>query len=445
MRQSPHTERCRIRKAAAAARKMPVNRRGERERADMEAEQHAAERERWELRARLREHSEIPRQRACGLPRDEEVRLRISELPEGRKAGFAGLMACGNVWTCPDCSRKVATKRAVEVERVMAHYLAPDGQTLKGHAALVTLTLKHNRDQRLHELWQGLSKAWAAVTKGRPWKNAMAVTGMAGWVRATEVTHGYVNGWHPHLHVVLMFHERPSHEAMNVLLDHMWSHWHAAAVKEGFDPPERDNHGLDVQEVDHSVAEGKLFESVGAIARYVAKGLSMEATLGAQKGAKNGNRTAMELLRDAYTPHELTLEDETVVTSEDETAKALWREYELASKGRRQLEWCRDKDFQAVRRGLADTVDQSDEEIAAEELGSADDDAAVIDKAEWYRMHHQAWELKLVARLHGRQAALKWLTDHGIAWSRPEHFKPISGARRAIEQRNLTNQYLSSQ
>lgn len=416
VRQSPMAERRRIRKAAKAARDTPVNRRGEREQADLWAEQRAAERERWQLRARLRQHSTIKRQRACGLAgvrEDGSVSLRVTDVPEGRKAGFAGLMACGNVWTCPECSRKVAAVRSTELERVMGHYLGQGG-----HAALVTLTLRHNRGQRLKELWDALAQAWAAVTSGRGWKDHWATTGMAGWVRATEVTHGSENGWHPHLHIIVLFHRKPSQDAMDALFDHMWSRWQRKVVKLDLDAPERDNHGMDVQHVNHSAAEGKLFESATAMARYVAKGLSMEATLGAQKQAKNGNRTTMELLRDAYTPYEVELADGTVATSEDETAQRLWREYEQASKGRRQLEPCRDKDFKAVWKSLADTAEQSDEEIAAEELGDRDDDVAIIPGDQWPRIQHQAWELKHVARRDGVQAAYDWLNERGVTWYR---------------------------
>lgn len=410
-------ERERIRLAAVEARKVAPSRRTKEQESALRRDERAGERERWELRDRLRERSTLKRLRLCGLPgkrKDGAVTLRVSDTDTGRSAGFSGLMACGNVWACPECSRKVAAARADELSRVMGHYLER-----RGHVAMVTLTLRHNRGQRLALLWDALTKAWGNITRGKHWKPLTQLTGLAGWVRATECTHGCENGWHPHLHVVLMFHERPSDNALDALFDHMWSRWCSKVVAMGLDAPDRDNHGMDVQHIDHGRAAGKWFESVQAMARYVAKGLSLEATMGAQKGAKNGNRTTMELLRDAHTPRRVVLPNGDVATAEDETAQRLWREFEQASHGRRQLEWCRDPDFQAVRKAVSETAEATDEELAEQECGDADDDVAVIPGDQWLTIAGSAWQLKATARQHGRRAAIDWLNDAGIVWYTP--------------------------
>lgn len=427
---SPVADRKRRKRQAASARRVAVCKRTEADLAAIEDDRRQGDRERWELRDRLRKCTKNKRQKSCGLPgkrEDSSVTLRLSNRAHKATAGFAGLFACGNVWTCPHCSRKIAAARATELERIMAHYLAKGG-----YVVLVTLTLRHNKGHRLDELWQGIAKAWGAVTGGRAWQQEKQACDLAGWVRATEITHGYLNGWHPHLHVPLIFHRKPSREDIQLMTEGMFARWSNKLVQLGFEAPDRDNHGLDVQYPDLSAAEhvrGRTTEElIGNWSRYVCKGLATETTLGAQKEAKNGNRTTMQLLRDALTPYQLTCPDGSVIETTDETALALWHEYERVSKGRRQLEWCRDPDFKALRESLAETSKQDDEEIAETEIGTADDDIAVIPADSWYEIAPRAWALKHAAEQGGREAAWRWLQEAGITWYRPhalsDNFRP---------------------
>jgi hypothetical protein len=391
----------------------------ERDAKEKEARRREREIARWHLLARLRQITTIRRQKVCKLPgklEDSSVIVRLSHgVAEGRRtrmAGFAGLFSCGNVWTCPCCSAKISTARARELERVMGHFIAQGG-----YAVLVTLTMRHHSGHRLKQCWDAVSRGWKAVTSGGEWQADKKAFGVAGWVRAVEPTHGYNNGWHVHVHAPVMFHDRPSEAAIRQLTDGMFKRWSRALVAAGFDPPDKDNHGLDVQYLDTSKAEGKLFDSVQAIARYVAKGLAMEATLGAQKEAKNGNRTVMQILRDAVTPHTLTLvKDGTNAETLDESARQLWEEYERASKGRRQLTWSRS--LRELRRELTEgESDKSDEEIAEEDLQG--EDIAVLPRPSWDAIAHRAIELKHATEDGGRQGCWDWLNEAGVEWYRP--------------------------
>jgi len=62
----------------------------------------------------------------------------------------------------------------------------------------------------------------------------------------------------------------------------------------------------------------------------------------------------------------------------DADAMTLWHEFEKASKGRRQITWSK-----GLRETLGLIVEKSDEEIAAEELGSKADDLLYITKDGW--------------------------------------------------------------
>jgi hypothetical protein len=404
------------------------------ERDAREKEERRREREaaRWHLLAKLRKITSIRRQKVCKLPgklEDSSVIVRLSHgVAEGRRtrmAGFAGLFSCGNVWTCPCCSAKISTARARELERVMGHFIGQGG-----YVVLVTLTMRHNSGHRLKQCWDAVGKAWGKVTSGGAWQAEKQAFGVAGWARSVEVTHGWKNGWHVHVHAPIMFHGRPTQDQVAALTDAMFHRWSRALVKSGFDAPDKDNHGLDVQHLDLTVSEGKLFDSVQAIARYVAKGLAMEATLGAQKEAKNGNRTTMQILRDAVTSHRLTLvKDGTSAETLDDSAKQLWEEYERASKGRRQMGWS--QSLKELRAELTEgESEKSDEDIAEEDLQG--EDVAVLPRLSWDKIAHRAIELKHATEDGGRQGCWDWLNKAGVDWYRPtglsEHHRPSTMA-----------------
>ena len=151
------------------------------------------------------------------------------------------------------CAAKIATRRADDLATVMR---AVD--ELGGSAFLLTLTMRHDRGDRLgltseqrarrnrleerladvqvaeangwdvderqaeadaieldsikaqEGCWDVLSYAWQRVTSGSSWQeDCERFGGLLGWARAVEVTDGD-NGWHVHLHVLLCFREQVS-------------------------------------------------------------------------------------------------------------------------------------------------------------------------------------------------------------------------------------------
>jgi replication protein len=369
------------------------------------------------LRRRLRGLTRDKRVRVCGRPgrrEDGSVTLRITEgmttpgSPQ-RVAGLGGLFHCGSVWLCPECSLKIAAERAGEVEGAIAYYV-----TRGGTADLVTLTMRHHKGDRLKKCWDAVTAAWRAVNTGAAWQEDKKELGLAGYVRAIEPTVGLINGWHVHAHVVLIYEGQLAQDVRRAMAERMFERWSAALVAAGFEAPDRDNHGLDVQHLSWAVAEGKgAFESIRDLARYVAKGMASEATMGAHgKTAKNNNRTMMELLRDAVTPAELTLADDTVVSVVDDTARQLWAEYERAAKGRKQLTWSR-----GLRAKAGLDVERSAQEIVETELEG--ETIAVLPGESFEAIETRVADLLAVAETGGRLGAYAWLEQAGVTWWRP--------------------------
>jgi hypothetical protein len=268
-----------------------------------------------------------------------ELRLRCEE---GR-AHFAGLQTCGSVWSCPLCSSKILAGRAAEIgDAVERWYL--DG----GRVAMVTLTMRHRRGQRLAGLWDGLGEAWTAASRGNR-SVRRALSDVAGWCRRVEVTSGD-NGWHVHVHALLFVGGRTEQSDVDALGATMFEAWSTRLMGQGFDAPIASKGGLSAKLLDLTTARED-------VAKYLAKGTfealkpSRRAALeiaGATKRARRCNRTPMQLLEDVVA---YGLVDDA----------ALWWEFEQASQGRRSVTWS-----QGFRGRLGLDVELSDEQLAAE-------------------------------------------------------------------------------
>jgi hypothetical protein len=325
-------------------------------------------------------------------------------------AGYAGLATCGSVWACPVCSAKIMMQRREDLAQGLGV-----GVMRRWTVAMVTLTLRHREGQALDDLWDALSYAWGKVTSGAGWKGGKTRAdgshaigdveryGIRGFVRAVEVTHGD-NGWHPHVHAVLLLDGPISQDGATALGLSMWQRWDRAVRRKGFDSQVivEDGEltgGLNVRVMsdDDDVVDN-------VIGKYLTKAIysvSAEATLGQiSKEGRAGNRTPMQILR-------------SVVETGDCDDLDLWHEFEQASKGRRAMTWSK-----GLREDLGLVDEQTDEEIAAEEVGTVDDTVVVLPAESWrdLRDAHLEVQLRHLTEKCGPDIVRPWLTSHGITW-----------------------------
>lgn len=308
--------------------------------------------------------SGMERVRECGrrgvLP-GGAVRVRASGSGDDRRSGFAGLSTCGSVWACPVCAEKVLARRSEEVRRALGTWTG-----LAGRFAFVTLTMRHHKGQRLSDLWDALSYAWGAVTSDRRWRATVARLGVEGWLRVVETTHGE-KGWHVHVHAAVLLPVGATVDQVDDLGGSMFASW-AAALKR------RNLSALASASEWHLWDAGTLGDG-GELAGYFTKNeyvtavdtraAALELTRADLKRGRLGNRTPFQILGD-------------LLDQGDADDLDLWEEWERASKGRRQLTWSR-----GLRSRLLADPELSDEEIAAEEVGTADDDLVEIPAEGW--------------------------------------------------------------
>jgi hypothetical protein len=322
------------------------------------------------------------------------VTVRVSD----GVAGIAGVKSCGSVWACSVCSAKIAHTRHTELARGLDLWWQSGGQV-----AFLTLTMRHRRGQKLADLWDGLSHAWGAVTSGRQWVDEKRTFGVKGWVRTVELTQG-ANGWHLHIHALLLlkpeeaFGGRITGSNLTDLLGRMSARWLRGLNDQGLTAL------ADVQDM-RLVDPGDEL-AMERIARYQTKfadhgdAIAREIHEGQGKRPRVvGSRTPWGILDD-------------VIRYGEFDDLELWQEYVSASMGRRQTTY---------GKGTRDLLDigaeRSDEEIADEELGTADDDLVGIPASDWFRISASGAlvaDVLDVAESEGAEGLLALLDSWGI-------------------------------
>lgn len=334
--------------------------------------------------------------RSCGKkPTGTNVPVRLGK----SGAHFGGLQHCHSVWSCADCSATIRNRRAADIDQLLTKHFARGGVVF-----FLTLTLPHTVNDSLRESLGTLHETYERSMSGKMGQKYRDIFGVVGSVKATEITYGR-NGWHPHLHVLvlaerwpsdaqwlphddLMLSERPGAQLdeFRRWWDDRWpkalraSQWSAPAPGIG------------------AVAD-ECVERGDALARYVAK---------VQDGGR-ASSVSMEVARfdlklgrgSSFTPFDLLVQ---YAQSDPETdpqnrrrLAALWREYEQVTAGRHAIRWSR-----GLYREYEITM-LTDDEIAdaADRYG---DVVAVLDE----------WEYRAVRRQDVRDLVLQLAEAHAF-------------------------------
>lgn len=342
------------------------------------------------------------------------------------KARFHGLETCGSVWLCPVCSAKIAEHRRADIAAMLTAHV--EGRRLrwdnwstqwaqyqpfpvdapKGCVYFGTFTIPHGAWDDLKGLRSDVADAWRRLLRGAPWDRACARWGITGTIRAMEVTHGR-NGWHPHIHVLILAERAGDEAALRGWLAERWARIlyriGAADEDKAWDVFE---HGVDLVEA-HSVEEAS---------GYVAKwGCDSELAAWHVKRARGKNRSPWDLLADA--------------AEGDREAAMRWRQFAAAFTGSRHITMSH-----GLRDLYLDTRELTDAQIAAQDHGidpaeivavTGETNVGTIRRGVWFRVFRAglAVEVLEVAETGGWEAVHALLIDRGLALRR-EHW-PTTG------------------
>ncbi len=258
---------------------------------------------------------------------------------EHHEKGYAyttGLQTCGSIWACPICSYKIRVKRAAEIATAIARHRANGGTVL-----LLTLTTQHSVGESLDDIWSAVQDTWQYITAHYRYRQMRDRLGI-GFVRTVEVTHG-VNGWHPHLHVLLFvdtpvdpFDTPDEYREIAQVFHDLW----VRRMETKHCRDVRSSVGVDLRPVKDDGADG--------VGIYCTKAGYEVALADGKAGRTSTSRHPFAIAYDAC-------------DTGDTADIKLFREWVRSSHGRRMWTWS-----QGLRQRLRLGVERTDEELAAE-------------------------------------------------------------------------------
>lgn len=338
----------------------------------------------WALHRTMWKVTDFDRLRGCHRWIAEGAGGASLRWHEPGRASWGNLQTSASVWASPLSAASISKTRAQEVTTALETWFDQDKQ----HGVeFLTLTLAHNRDQELGEVWDTLSYAWRGVVATAAWRGGKRCVGdkktfgVAHWLKSVEVTHGK-NGWHCHLHVLLFLDRELSGEERDELETNVYDRWSRAAERKGFKTPSR-KHGVKLEKAlrDKSAKDLGAYMAKGALAS-VAETLAWEMTAGqtAKEGRGTENRTPFQILDDIRKSGDTSLKNADV---------QLWRIWERGSLGRRQQAWSK-----GAKEALGvNAVSDEEAEAQAEELSSAVE-VAQVRFDEWNRARDNGQKLR---------------------------------------------------
>lgn len=293
-----------------------------------------------------------------------------------QKAFYGGLMVCGNVWVCPVCASKISERRRVELKKAFKAHL--DGG---GYCTMVTLTFSHSVKDKLDDLLLALGKSVNKFRSGKRYDCFRKEIGLIGSIRAFEITYGE-NGWHPHIHLLLMHSIEIEPWDWTSMEDKLYSMWSGACASNGLETSRE--HGLKMDDA----AQASTY--IGKWGDIMDKrwGTDSEMTKANIKKGRAGSLTPFDFLRKVIEDGDLEYEEK-------------FKEYAKATKTKRQLVWSPGLKAKYL------IEEKSDEEVATEKVEAADL-LGVIDWRDWKYILHNNLRFKLLQEVeeHGYETAI---------------------------------------
>jgi hypothetical protein len=195
----------------------------------------------------------------------------------------------------------------------------------------------------------GCNKAWQYLIDDYSW---------VGSIKSLEVTYGD-NGWHPHMHELVMLDYELSKSAQNGLLSALRLKWDGALGKRGYGASWE--HGVDLRATDEDVSE--YVAKFGHVPVKLNWSIEHELTKSPVKRGKIGGRSPAQMLSD--------------YGMGDIQAGRLWREYAEVFKGKKQLVWSKGL------RGVLGMGAEVDDATVAKSLPDGVEILASISPIEW--------------------------------------------------------------
>lgn len=113
----------------------------------------------------------------------------------------SGNIYCDGIWVCAPCATVKLSKKAKQITTVQRRFLKA-GADKHWSTWFLTLTIPHTRQDRLDDLIDKKAAVMSELHAHSQMKAFKKRVGMKGYVDSLENRHSYVNGWHPHHHIL---------------------------------------------------------------------------------------------------------------------------------------------------------------------------------------------------------------------------------------------------
>lgn len=122
--------------------------------------------------------------------------VTIKRNPADGKAWYHGVQHCSSIWNCPVCNNRITEFRRQELEKAL--------DDPRYDVIMVTYTVRHNKGDRLEDLLKAVTKSYNLTKNGRFYQELKQEFGIVGSIRAYEPPYSEENGWHPHIHELIV-------------------------------------------------------------------------------------------------------------------------------------------------------------------------------------------------------------------------------------------------
>ena len=171
--------------------------------------------DKFTLQAAARELSDSSALRAClRVPIPGAHTVDIVKRARTDNVFYRNLCTCKLVWLCPICAARISARRTYELidllSRTSDHTIIDSigvrgiVRDLRYNICMATFTVGHKLKDPLARTMRVLKTSYHGMFSGRGAKRFYDAYGIVGGVRAFEVTHGALNGWHPHIHTLFI-------------------------------------------------------------------------------------------------------------------------------------------------------------------------------------------------------------------------------------------------
>lgn len=263
----------------------------------------------------------------------ETPNVEVLRNPDRQTAHYLHLQRCKSP-SCPWCAPAWAEDRRREISAGL--------KTVQenGHSvAFLTLTISHSRKDALKNLLKKFRKVIGRLLSGKAGKKLKIEYGIYGDIQALETPYG-VNGWHLHLHILLISGFALSPGQVANLENVLKTQYLKLLAKYGLSADWE--HGLTLKIGDSAIAE--YMAKFGKDPKKAVWGVEHEITKNHAKRGKNGSLSPFQLLRAARGGIEELRQLEGITGIHDlnrlkTLAGELYIEFFDAFKGRTRAKW----------------------------------------------------------------------------------------------------------